>query len=75
MEALNNWENKMKLQANAGEMIYDFLTRASYTAYCSGNTVQAIHNTTRINVYPDSIIDDICDKFDMQRMIDTLKGN
>ena len=65
----------MKLKANAGEMIYDFLTRVQNTAYESECTVQAIYNTTTITVYPDSIINDICDKFDMQRMIDTLKGN
>jgi (2Fe-2S) ferredoxin len=65
----------MKLQANAGEMIYDFLSRALYTAYESNCTLEACHNDVIIIIYPDSVINDICDKFDMQRVINKLKGN
>jgi hypothetical protein len=64
----------MKLQANAGEMIYDFLSRAQNTAYESNCTLEACHSDTFVIVYPHSIIDDICDKFDMQRVLNKRKG-
>ena len=65
----------MKLQANTGEMIYNFLMRAIQFAEDNNREVQATHNCTTIRVFHNSCIDDICDKFDMQRMINKMKGN
>lgn len=65
----------MKLQANTGEMIYDFLVRVIEFAEDNCCEVQATCNCTTIRVFHNSCIDDICDKFDMQRVIDKMKGN
>ena len=65
----------MQIQANCGEMVYDFLQRALEEVNSSCyNMVEATHNTTTVRVYQNSLMEDLCDKFDMQRSINLLRG-
>jgi hypothetical protein len=61
------------IEAESGEMIYDFLLRVLANAYRHSEVFKARHNTTEIVVYPESHIKDLCDKFDMQRKINNLR--
>lgn len=65
----------MKLQANNGECVYNFLCRAAEEVQKSSwNRIEATHDNVTILVYKDSCIEDLCDKFGMQIKINQLKG-
>ena len=53
------------LNANPGESAYNFLNRALNMAHDEVITIQATHNDITINIYPQSFISDLCDKYDL----------
>jgi len=58
------------LDANPGEMVYDFLVRAIKevkNSSCNAKFVK--HNDVQIRVYQHSYIEDLCDKFDLQQAL------
>jgi hypothetical protein len=66
------------LKANLGEIVGNFLKRAVTEAWIEKDEVIAIHDDVAVVVHPNSLINDICDKFDMQvkimRLEHKLKG-
>ena len=63
------------IEADAGEVVYDFLKRMLNEVNNScNNAIMAKHNGTIIIVYKESLLNDLCDKFDLQRKINNLKG-
>jgi len=54
------------VNATSGEGIYTFLNRVLNDAVLETKTIQAIHNNgIEITVYPESCINDLCDKYDL----------
>jgi hypothetical protein len=58
---------RKKLTADPGETVYEFLNRCQKDAESDGITIEATHNDITIRVYPQSCIDDLCDKYDITR--------
>lgn len=57
-------------QEFAGGMVYDCLKRClAHVKQSSNNAMTTTINGVTIVVYKDSCIEDLCDKFDMQREI------
>jgi hypothetical protein len=64
------------IQANPGEWVYNFLSRALKELVESNySTAKATQYSTTITIYRKSYVEDLCDKWDMQRKIDILHGD
>jgi hypothetical protein len=64
-----------KVYATPGQTVYDFLTQTMRDVkYGNESGLCAVFNDVKINVYKDSCIADICDKFDMQVRINQLES-
>lgn len=59
-----------QIEACAGETVYSFLERALWEARDKKIYFKATHNGISIFVHPKSCIEDLCDKYALQRMID-----
>lgn len=55
------------INADAGESVYCFLNRVLNDAEFEGMTFRATHNDVTVNVYPQSCITDLCDKYDLTK--------
>jgi hypothetical protein len=64
-----------KVYATPGQFVYDFL-RETLRNVKTGNEsgVCAVFTDVKINIYKESCIADICDKFDMQKRINQLES-
>ena len=66
----------MKLEAQPGESVYSFLERS--LDFCKYETKQigiiAEHNDIEINVYVDSALTDLLEKYDLKRKLNRLEG-
>jgi hypothetical protein len=60
------------LEATPGESVYNFLCRALDVARDGVLTLQATHNSVVIVVYPQSCINDLCDKYDLTQKLKSL---
>ncbi len=57
------------LKSSPGETVYDFLNKALSEAEHDGITILATHNDIDITVYPQSCIQDLCDKYDLTKRL------
>jgi len=57
------------LEATPGETVYDFLNRALNMAHDEVKCIQATHSGTTISIYPQSYIQDLCDKYDLAKRL------
>lgn len=63
------------IYADIGQSVWDFLKNALATVKAGNeNACYAQHNETRIVIYKDSSIVDLCDKFDLQAKINRLES-
>lgn len=58
------------ISAEPGETVYSFLSRAQHEAWERSIYLKATHNDVSIFVHPNSCVEDLCDKYDLQRKID-----
>jgi len=61
------------INADPGEGVYTFLNRVLNEALNNTITFEATHNDITIVVYPQSCINDLCDKYDLTKKLSVSK--
>lgn len=64
------------IESTPGQTVYDLLHSAIlYLQNVGEYHCFAVHNDTKIMVYRNSYINDLCDKYDMQRKLDQWENS